>query len=102
MAKILFKVLINTMLSIASLITAPINAIIAADFPEFSTQLTNFGNLLNTYVGYYVAYFVHILPPALVAYFIWILDSLIILFTISIAAHIIVKVLSLIKRVKVI
>lgn len=102
MAKTLFKVLMNLLLSLASIITAPVNAMIANDFPEFSTQLINFANYMNNYLGSILNYFFNILPSGIVAYLIWIIDSLIVLFTISIGAHIIIKVIGLIKRVKVI
>ena len=102
MAKTIFKVLMNLLLSIASLITTPVNAIIRNDFPNFATQLQNFANLLNRFIGSNLTYFIHILPSGVISYLIWIIDSLIILFTISITAHTIIKVISLIKRVKVI
>lgn len=102
MARTIFKVLMNLLLSIASLITAPVNAIIRNDFPTFANQLQTFSILLNRYIGTGLTYFIHIFPPEVIGYFIWIVDSLIVLATISITAHTIIKVIALIKRVKVI
>lgn len=102
MAKTIFKVFMNLLLSIASIITAPVNAIIRNDFPSFSTQLQNFSTLLSNFVGSKLTYFIYIIPGNILTYITWIIDSLIILFTISIAAHTIIKVISLIKNVKVI
>lgn len=102
MAKTLFKVFMNLLLSLASLITGPINAMIANDFPDFSTQMGNLATYINTYLGNSLAYFFHILPNGVSLYLSWIIDSLIVLIILSISAHIIVKVIGLIKRVKVI
>lgn len=101
MASALFNVLFKIIGTIVGIITAPINALLINFFPSFTTIITNFNNGVTTFVGGGLAYFSSILPPITRATILFYLGVVIAYYTIAINVHLVLKVITIIKNVKI-
>lgn len=99
--KVIFKLLMQFIVSVTNLFLLPINTIVSTYFPSFN----DFINRFNSYVGQLLTpllrYFFNILPTncryVIIAY----LSMLIVFYTASFAIHGVIKVIEIIKNIKV-
>lgn len=89
------------MIGIANIFLAPANSIVTNLFPDFSNLVSTFTTFINTYIGNGVLYFFSILPPNTKTFIILYLYLLVILYTASLAIHVLIKVIEIIKAVKI-
>lgn len=101
MAKAIFKVLFKVISSITNIILAPINALIGPLLPDFTAMLNTFTYVLNHYIAGGITWFFSILPPMCKTYIIIYLTFLVAYYTISISVHLIMKVYTIIKNIKI-
>lgn len=101
MANAIFKVFFKIIKGIANLFLAPINALIVNFFPDFSSMISTFNNAVNRVIGGGLGFFAHLLPPTTRQIILIWFGILIAYYTLSFTAHIILKIIDIIKRVKV-
>ena len=101
MFKVLFDILFSVISSIVNLVLTPINLLVATLLPDVSNLISTFNTVINTYIGNGVTWFFSILPPVCRNFVILYLTFLIAYYTTSISAHAIIKVYSIIKKVKI-
>ena len=101
MAKAIFKVLFKVIKSIAELFLAPVNLLIVNLFPDFSNMISTFNNAVSSLIGGGLAYFSSILPTntrSMIALYLIVLISY---YTILTGFHLIMKVITILKNLKV-
>lgn len=101
MAKAIFKVLFKVITSIVNTILIPINVLAKNLLPDFTNMIATFNYVLNNILGSAFTWFFSILPPNCRTFIILYLSFLISFYTVSITLHAILKVYTIIKRVKV-
>lgn len=101
MAKIIFKVLLKFIKSVVNIIMTPINLLIVNLFPDLSSLVSNFNQIVGTYVGNGLSWFAHLLPPMTKNLIILYLGILISYYTITISVHAVIKVIHIIKKIKI-
>lgn len=101
MAKAIFKVFFKIIVSLTNVILTPINLIIANLFPDLSLILTKFNIACNQYLGSGLTWFWSIIPSSCKSLIIIYLTILISYYTISITIHVILKVYTIIKNIKI-
>lgn len=101
MGSALFNVLFKIMGTIVGVITAPISLILINFFPDFTSIITNFNNSVNTIVGGSLAFFSSLIPPITRGTILIYLGILVTYYTITIQVHLVLKVITIIKNVKI-
>lgn len=101
MFKALFNVLFSVITGLVNIILMPINLLVSTLLPDFSEVIATWRYTLDNIIGNGFSYFFSILPSntrtAIVIY----LTFLISFYTISISAHAILKVYTIIKNMKI-
>lgn len=100
MAKAIFTVLFEVIRIVCNVVLSPINAIVVSFFPDFSSLISRFNNILNTYLGGGITYFISIIPPNTKSVIIFYIGLLIAYYSLSASLHIILKVYAIIKNIK--
>lgn len=104
MAKAIFKALLTLIANIVSVFMTPINAIVSAAFPDLTTNINTFktyvGNLVYHCLNFY-NWFLNIFPTPIQNLINLYLSILVIKYTITISIHIIIKVITIIKQIKI-
>lgn len=100
MAKAIFNVLYKVIQSILNIILMPVNLLVVNLFPDFSSMITNFNNGVSRYIGGGISYFSSLLPPITKYVIVLYLTFLVSYYTISYSAHAIIKIFTIIKRIK--
>lgn len=101
MAKAIFKVLFKVITSIVNVVLTPINLLVANLLPDFSEMVATFNYVLNNLLGSAFTWFFSIFPPHCRSFIIVYLTFLVSFYTVSISAHAIFKVYTVIKNMKV-
>lgn len=101
MFKALFNVLFSVITAIVNVILTPINLLVANLFPDLNSMLNSFNYVLDNYLGSGISYFFSFLPPGCRSVIIIYLTFLVSYYTISISAHAIMKVYTIIKNIKI-
>ena len=101
MAKAIFTVLLKFIKSIVNIFLSPINALVVTLFPDLSHLISSFNSFVNQLIGTNLAFFAHLLPSNTRTLILFYLGLLISYYTISITAHGILKIITIIKRVKI-
>ena len=101
MAKAIFKVFFKIIVTLTNVILTPINLLVANLFPDLGLILTRFNYVLNNYLGGGLAWFWSIIPPYCKSLIVLYLTILISYYTIMISVHAILKVYTIIKRIKI-
>lgn len=101
MASAIFNVFFKIMGTIVGIITTPLNLVLATLFPEFTTIIMNFNNGVTTLFGGSIGYFSSMLPPITRATILFYLFILINYYVVVLNAHLILKVITIIKNVKI-
>lgn len=101
MFKVLFDVLFGVIIAIVNVIMIPIQALVENFVPEIGDFISKFYGVLNNVIGGGFSFFYHLLPPTSRTLLVVYLTFLISFYTISISAHAILKVYTIIKRIKV-
>lgn len=101
MFKALFNVLFKVITGLVNVILAPINLLVANLLPDFSEMIASWYYVLDNIIGTGFTYFFSILPTHCRTYVVLYLTFLISFYTISISAHAILKVYTIIKNMKV-
>lgn len=92
--------LLNFIKSLTSIILTPIDLLISGLFPNFSTQIGIFNNVVTQYVGNGLNYFSTLIPPGTKTLIIIYLTFLLALFGISLSLHAILRILKIVKNIK--
>ena len=100
MAKILFNVVFTIIQTAVNFVMLPINAIADSLIPDVANIITKFNGLLDTYVGPMISWFANLLPPTAKSLILIYLTFLITYYTISYTVHGIVKVFTVIRKIK--
>lgn len=100
MANAIFKVFFTIISTIVNIITAPINVVIVNLFPNFADIINTFNNGVTTLIGGSIAFFSYLLPPLTRATILFWLGAVISFYTVSMAVHLIVKAITIIKNIK--
>lgn len=101
MAKVLFKVFLGFIKSVADIILAPINLLIVGLFPDLSNLISTFNSAVSRLIGAGVGFFSYMLPSGTKTLILFYLGILISYYTVSITVHGILKVINIIKRIKI-
>lgn len=101
MFKALFNVLFKVISGIVNVVLSPINLLVSNLLPDFAEMVASWYYVLNNIIGNGFTYFFSILPPHCRNYIIIYLTFLISFYTVSISAHAILKVYTIIKNMKV-
>lgn len=101
MFKALFNVLFSVITAIVNIVLVPINALVSNLLPDFSEMVASFYHVLNNIIGTGFTYFFSILPPNCRSFIIVYLTFMISFYTVSISAHAMLKVYTIIKNMKV-
>lgn len=92
--------ILNMITSVVGIILTPLNNLITSLFPDFSGAITNFTNMINTYLGGGLAYASSFIPPLtksmLLLWFTFLLTYYGVIFSYSV----ITKVWDIIQKVK--
>ena len=100
MAKAFFNVLFQIITSVLNIVLLPINAVISNLFPDVSSLITQFNNLIDNVFGSGMVYFASILPPITKSIILFYLGVLVSYYTISISVHAFVKLFIVIRKIK--
>lgn len=101
MGKAIFKVFFKIIKAVANMFLAPVNALVVNLFPDLSSIINTFNSAVTRVVGGGLGFFAHILPPNTRSIILLWLGILIAYYGISFTAHVILKIIDIIKRVKV-
>lgn len=101
MASALFNVFFKIIGHVVGIFTAPINLILVSFFPDFATIIANFNNGVTTLIGGGLGYFSSLLPPITRATILLYLGILISYYVIAVNVHLILKVVTIIKNIKI-
>ena len=101
MAKAIFKVFFTIIKGVANMFLAPVNALVSTLFPDFTDLINTFNSAVTRVVGGGLGFFAHLLPPTTRQIILLWLTILIAYYTLSFTAHVILKIIDIIKRVKV-
>ena len=101
MARAIFKVFFAIIVSLTNVILTPINLFVANLFPNLAQVLAKFNYACNTYLGSGLTWFWSIIPSGCKTLIIIYLTILISYYTVSISIHIILKVYTIIKSIKI-
>ena len=101
MFKALFNVLFSVITGLVNVVLAPINLLVSNLLPDFSEMVATFYYVLNNIIGSGFTYFFSILPPHCRSVVIIYLTFLVSFYTVSISAHAILKVYTVIQKIKV-
>lgn len=101
MGSALFNVLFKIIGTIVGIFTAPINLILINFFPDFTTVIANFNNAVTTLIGGGLGFFSEILPPITRATILFYLGVVISYYVIAVNLHLILKVITIIKNLKI-
>lgn len=101
MAKAIFSVFLKFIKSIVNIFLTPINALVVGLFPDLSNLLSSFNAFVEQFIGVNLAFFSHMLPPNTRTMILFYLGLLISYYTISITAHGIYKIITIIKQIKI-
>lgn len=104
MAKAIFKALLTLIANIVSIFMSPINTLVSTAFPDLTYNV----GLFRTYVGYlvqdcinYFNWFLYIFPQSIRNLIVLYLSILVIKYTVTLSVHLIVKVITIIKAIKI-
>lgn len=101
MARAIFKVFFSIMKAVANIFLAPVNLLVANFLPDLTQMISKFNLAVNYYLGGGLSYFAHILPPTTRNVIVIYLMVLVGYYTISAAVHIVLKVITIIKNIKI-
>lgn len=101
MFKALFNVLFSVITGLVNIVLAPINLLAATLLPDFTEMIATWYHVLNNIIGNGFTYFFSILPPHCRGVIVLYLTFLISFYTVSISAHAILKVYTIIKNMKI-
>lgn len=101
MFQALFTILFDVITRLVNVILTPINLLAATLVPDLSNVISIFNVMINQYIGGGFTWFFSILPPMCRNVIVLYLTFLIGFYTISISAHAIIKVYTIIKRLKI-
>lgn len=100
--KVLFKLLMQFMVSITNFFLYPVNQAISSAFPDFNDLINRFDSILGyLFRSNKLSYFFNILPPITKNVVLFYLGLLIAFYSISFIVHGIIKVIEIIKNVKI-
>lgn len=101
MGSALFNVFFKIVGTIVGIFTAPINALLVTFFPDFATIIANFNNSVTTLIGGGLGFFSEMIPPITRASILFYLGVVISYYVIAINLHLILKVITIIKNIKI-
>lgn len=99
--KFFFNTLLNFMVGVANIFLAPVNSLVVNALPSFTEWVSNFTQLINTYLGNGLAYIFSLLPPNTRTLVLLYITILIVCYTITFAIHVILKIIEVIKQIKI-
>lgn len=102
MAYAIFKVLFKVIKTLLNIVLLPINALVVAIFPnlELENILLAFNDGVVYYLGGTLRYFSSMLPITTRTFILIYLTILISFYTVSIAVHAIIKLFSILQKLK--
>lgn len=101
MASAIFSVFFKIIVGLVNIVLAPINALVVNLVPDLSNALNTFNSAMIYAFGDGFTYLFSIMPPITRSVIILYLGFLITYYTITISAHAILKVYSIIKQIKI-
>lgn len=101
MAKAIFNVFFNIIKSIVGIFLTPINLLVSKIFPDLSQLISTFNAAVERLIGSSLGFFAHLLPPTTRSLVLLWLGVLISYYTISYSVHLILKVITIIKKLKI-
>lgn len=101
MAKAIFKVFFAIIKKIVDILMTPINLLVVNLFPNLSQIITTFTQASTRLLGGLMGFFAHLLPPTTRLVILLWLSVLISYYGILFTAHVVLKIIEIIKKVKV-
>lgn len=101
MAKAFFNVFLKLITNICNIVLHPINLLLTNFFPDFSNVINTFNETLTLIGGNALDYIVHLIPPTTLSVIQIYLTIVVSYYTISISIHVILKVWTIIKNIKI-
>lgn len=98
---VLFTLLMKFIVSITNFFLYPANTIIVDYFPDFAQTINRFNALVGQLITNKIAYWFYILPSNTRNAILFYLALLLAINTISLALHVVIKVITIIKNVKI-
>lgn len=102
MFNVLVNMLYNVLLTIANFVLTPLDLAFSTIFPDLTTRISQVTAFINNYITNGVIYFTHWLPVGVRGTLLFCVDVTISLYTISLTTFVIVKILSIIHKVKIV
>lgn len=99
MFKVLFDIVLNMLATIIQIVCWPLNAIIETSLPDISTQILNVTNTLNS-VFDNITWALGLIPTPVILVLIFIVSVEIAKHTIFVSTHTLIKVWSLLQKLK--
>lgn len=100
MIKLLFQVIFNMIKGLLNIVLLPLNLLIVNAFPNISSMISTFNSTVATVLGSGLGFFASLIPPITRSMILLYLTLLVAFYTISISAHIIIKVFTIIRKIK--
>lgn len=100
MGQALIEVFLGVATSLVSVILIPIDLIFSSLFPNLTSYINNFNNVLTTYVTPISGYFISMLPPISRSLFFIYIDFLVLLGTALLTYRAIILVFKIINKIK--
>lgn len=100
MIKILFQVIFKMITAILNIVLLPLNLLITNAFPNLSSMISTFNTTASTVLGSGFGFFASMIPPVTRSMILLYLTLLVAFYTISISAHVIIKVFTIIRKIK--
>ena len=101
MAKAIFKVFFKIIVTLTNVILTPINLVVANLFPDLSQVLIKFNYAASEFLGNGLTWFWSLIPSGCKTIIIIYITILISYYTISVTVHVILKVYTIIKNIKI-
>lgn len=101
MAKAIFNVFFGVIKAIVNVILTPVNLLITGLFPSLATILNSFNSAISIYLGGGLSYFFNLIPPTSRTLILLWVSIIIAYYGIIFSYHLIMKIITIIKRIKV-
>ena len=101
MGSALFNVLFKIIGTIVGVFTAPINLLLISFFPDFATIISQFNQSVTVLLGGGLAWFSQLIPPISRSVILLYLGLLISYHILALNVHLILKVITIIKNIKI-
>lgn len=100
MIKAILNGLLSALTGVVSFLLTPVNALVENLFPDMANAIATFNNFVDTYLGSNLAYFFSMFPPIFKSLLVLFFGFCIVYYTVYFTYISLVKIFTIIQKVK--